>query len=160
MLALCCAGAPLSPHLKLAAPWQSLTPPPGQGDVTPVEEWALSNGLPGAQTPGVTQYVQLATSPGGEGGLGGFVADRISWMNSSHDVTKLTYMKIDECPRPAWLFTLDGSYEGTQRTYEEAMFAVGQTLYEARYSRPTGQDENAAAHAAILDLCNFRSVKP
>lgn len=160
VLALCCAAAPRSPHLMLAPPWQSLTPPPAQGDVTPIEEWGLSNGLPGPQPTDVTQYVQLSTMPGGEGGLGGFVADRITWRNGAHDITKLTYAKIDECLRPAWLFTLDEPDQGVRRSYEEVVFAVGQVIYEARYSRPAVQGENAAAHAAILDLCNYRTPKP
>ncbi len=160
VLALCCAATVRAPHLHLTTPWIALAPSRPHDDQTPIEEWALSNGLPGEHAAGSTQYVQLSTLRLEEGGLGGFIGQRIAWMTGAREIRKLSYAKIDECLRAAWLFTFDEDYQGAPRSYELVFFAEGETLYQVDYSRPLDQALNADAHAAIVDLCNYRAAKP
>jgi hypothetical protein len=156
VLAVCCGATSGTPELRLHTPWEAVTTPVAQGEDKPIAEWMLPNGLPNQELSN-TQFVELSTEDLGPGGLGGFVADRLSTLDPKY-VKGLHYAPIDTCLRPAWLFTFDDSFSGGTRSFEIVYLAVGETLYIADYSRPVDQPEDAIARAAVLDFCNTRKT--
>jgi len=151
------APAPAQPHLTLPSPWRPVSGLPRSTDFTYVAQWVLPNGEPDP-APSALHYVSVKVKPLDEGGLGGYVADAVASLTSSHQATNAKYAQIESCVRPAWIVTFDATVNGSPRSFEEVDMTFRSTLYEAEYNRPAGQAVEPTAHAALLAFC--ASVPP
>jgi len=153
-LALCCgaAPAPAGPHLTLPSPWRPVDGLPPSTEFRYVAQWVLPNGQVDP-APSALQYVSVKVKPLDEGGLGGYVADAVASLTSSHQATGAKYAQIETCVRPAWIVTFDATVNGSARSFELVDMTYRSTLYEAEYNRPAGQAVEPSAHAALLAFC-------
>jgi hypothetical protein len=154
-VAVCCAATPAPPpvpHLTLPSPWRPVSGLPQSSDFTYVAQWVLPNGQLDP-APSALQYISVKVKPLDEGGLGGYVADAVASLTSSHQATNAKYAQIESCVRPAWIVTFDATVNGSPRSFEEVDMTFRSTLYEAEYNRPAGQAVEPTAHAALLTFC-------
>jgi len=156
-LALCCAAAPVEPHLQVGAPWRPGRPVSNSGSrFTALALWVLSDGTPHPDTH-ILQYIWLTSAALDERGLGGYVADEVGSIQRTPGDSNLQYSQIDSCLRPAWVATydVDAKFDsnGLQRSFERVYFAFRDTLYVMQYVRPFGKPLDPVAQAALLSFC-------